>query len=330
MRVFSKSQPHLETDSTLQRDLIPVNAVLGFLKRDPHWPSILYESGYRLTMIEQPVSVPSVGTVEADIICLNRKGNHAIVWECKSGRTVEEKQARVYAALSPTDVQRTGNVTFPHPSSASAEVVYCCLSEDSKTVSTALRELGLAIPVVSLGAKAELASGQIKDTTLCKQLMAGVALPSLEEVPRFLLANTQTGKPDLARLVFPTLVSLLRRQVGRISPRQILEETFNEWACMGTDLRRHLSDLVKEILFDVCKNELQEFAQIVKASHSPKEFFIEFTAGLLGRDASARTKTFQKFERLAYGFVERLESNRPFEPAREPETGWLFPPESIS
>jgi len=99
---------------------------------------------------------------------------------------------------------------------------------------------------------------------------------------------------------------------------------------MGTDLRRYLSDVVKEILLDVCKSELQDLAQVVKATHSPKEFFIEFTAGLLGRDASGRTKTFQKFERLAYGFVERLEKNRPFEPSREPETGWLFPPESTS
>lgn len=181
-----------------------MNAVLGFLKRDPHWPSVLYESGYRLTMIEQPISVPSVGNVEADIICLNRKRNHAIVWECKSGQTVEEKQARVYSALSATDVQRTGNVSFPRPSSASVEVAYCCLSEDSKTISNALAEMKVAIPVISLGGKAELASGQMKDVAISKLFMTGVSLPPLEEVPRFLLANTHTGKPDLARLVFPT------------------------------------------------------------------------------------------------------------------------------
>jgi len=32
----------------LQRDLIPVNAVIGFLNRDRRWPSVLYELGYRL------------------------------------------------------------------------------------------------------------------------------------------------------------------------------------------------------------------------------------------------------------------------------------------
>ncbi len=304
-----------------------MNAVLGFLKRDPHWPSVLYELGYRLAMIEQPVAAPNVGTVEADIICLHRVKNHAILWECKSGRTVEEKQAHVYAALTPQDVQRTGNITFPQPGSASVDVVYCCLVEDAEDVSGMLQRLRIKMAVVSLGGKAELASGQIQDTAVHKRFMAGVALPALEEVPRFLLANTQTRRSELARLIFPTLVSLLRRQVGKISLRQVLEDTFNDWACMGTDLRRCLSDAVRELLFDVCKNELQEFTQVVKATHSPKEFFIEFTAGILGRDATSRTRTFQKFERLAYGFIERLESNRPYEPAREPESGWLFPPE---
>ncbi len=305
--------------------------MLGFLKRDPHWPSVLYQQGYRLTMIEQPISVPSVGAVEADIICLHRPRNRAILWECKSGRTVEEKQARVYAALTAVDVQRTGNITFPQPSSASAEVIYCCLSGDSENVSASLRDLGVNIPVVSLGTKAELASGQIQDAALHKQFVTGVPLPALEDVPRILLANTQTGKPELARLLFPTLVSLLRKQVGRISLHLVLADTFNDWECMGTDLRRYLSDTVKEILRDVCKNELREFAQVVKATHSPKEFLIEFTADILGRDATSRTRAFQKFERVAYGFIERLENNRPYEPAREPESMWLpFPDESDS
>lgn len=281
-------------------------------------------------MIEQPVTVPGVGTVEADVISLSRHRNHAVLWECKSGRTVEEKQARVYAAVTANDVQRTGNVTFPRSGAGSVEVAYCCLREDARDVSTALQNLGIQIPVVSLGDKAELASGQFRDVEIQRRFMAGVALPALEDVPRFLVANTHTSKPELARLIFPTLVSLLRRQIGRISVRQVLEETFNDWACMGTDLRRYLSDVVKEMLRDLCKNELKELAQLVKATHSPGEFFIEFTADILGRDATSRTRTFQKFERLAFGFIDRLEKNQPYEPGREPESLWLpgFEPES--
>jgi hypothetical protein len=274
-------------------------------------------------MIEQPIIVPGVGTVEVDIICLNRVKNHAILWECKAGRTLGEKQARVYAAIKAEDVQRTGNVTFPRPDSATIDVVYCCLNENAKAISESFQQLALTLAVVSIGKKLELVSGQVHAVNVHKCFMAGIDLPELDDVPRFLLANTQTPKVDLARLLFPTLVSLLRKQVGKVSVRLVLEETFNDWSCMGTDLRRYLSDRFKDLILDLCKNELQEYASMVKASHSPSELFIEFSGGILGSDASSRTRAFQKFERLAYGFIERVEKDRPYEPAKEAHNLWL-------
>jgi len=274
-------------------------------------------------MLEQPVTVPGAGTVEADIIALHYQKNHAILWECKSGRTADEKQAKVYAAVRPEHVQRTGNITFPKPDSATVDVVYCCLHEDAKAIVKALQQSNVALPVVSLANRAELLSGQIQDTAVGKVFMAGVELPPLEDVPRFLLANTHTSKADLGRLLFPTLVSLLRKQVSTASLRQILEETFNDWACMGTDLRRYLSRRFNDLIRDLCDNELQEYARTTKASHSPGELMVEFTGDILGRDATKRTRTFQKFEKLAYGFIERVERDKPYEPAKESENRWL-------
>ena len=284
---------------------------------------MLYRLGYRLTMIEQPITVPGTGTVEVDIICQNDDENHAILWECKSGRTLKEKQARVYAKVQAEDVQRTGNITFRKPELASVEVVYCCLKEDASHISNSLQEAGVALPVVSLADKAELLSGQIRAVKVYKGFMAGVDLPPLEQVPRFLLANTQTSESDLARLIFPTLVSLLQKQVGKISVRLLLEQTFSDWSCMGTDLRRYLNEQFKALIRDLCDNELREYAQITKATHSPGEIFIEFRGEILGRDASSRTRTFQRLEKLAYGFIERLEENKPYEPLKESQNMWL-------
>jgi len=213
-------------NGSLQRDLIPVNAVIGFLKRDRRWPSVLYELGYQLAMIEQPVNAPAIGTAELDVICLNHSRNHGMLWECKAGRTLKESQARVYAAACAEDVQRTGNVTFPDPRSASVEPVYCCLEDDARVAVETLLGWGLAIPVISLGERAVLASGRFHDAEATKRFTVGVALPPLHEVPRFLIANTHTPKWQLARAFFATLVSLLRKQSGRISLRHVLEETF--------------------------------------------------------------------------------------------------------
>jgi hypothetical protein len=141
---MSPDEPSLPTE--IQRDLVPVNAVIGFLKRDRKWPSALYELGYRLAMIEQPVSAGAVGTAEVDVICLNRRRNHGMLWECKSGRTIDERQARVYASISAEDVQRTGNVTFPYPASASVEPIYCCLKADATLLWMLLRSWDCGCP----------------------------------------------------------------------------------------------------------------------------------------------------------------------------------------
>jgi hypothetical protein len=274
-------------------------------------------------MIEQPVAVPEVGVVEADVICVHHNGNHAILWECKSGRTTDPKQARVYAAVKAEHVQRTGNVTFQRPESATVEVVYCCLEEDAETITAALAEVTVKLPVVSLGEKAALHSGQLKAGPVYKEFMGGVALPPLDLVPRFLLANTHTTKADLARPVFATLVSMLGRQTNRISPRQVFEGTFNDWGCMGTDLRRYLVERIKEILVELSKNELKDFAHTEKVAHSPGDFFLVFTGDILGRDASSRTRSFQRFAKLGEGYSERVEKNQPYEPAKGLEEGWL-------
>jgi hypothetical protein len=153
--------PETLPDAGLQRDLLPVNAVIGFLKRDRRWPSALYKLGYRLSMIDQLVTAPPAGTAEVDVICLKHTTNHAMLWECKSGKTLNGMQARVYAAITAEDVQRTGNVTFPRPTHASVEPVYCCLEAQKSAVVNALATWGLTIPVVGLGKTAQLASGRL-------------------------------------------------------------------------------------------------------------------------------------------------------------------------
>jgi hypothetical protein len=237
----------------LQRDLLPVNAVIGFLKRDRRCPSVLYERGYRLAAVDQLVSVPTAGRAEVDVVCLNHRRNHAILWECKSGRTAKEAQARVYAAATAEDVQRTGNITFPNPASASVEPAYCCLEKDSGAIVESLQSFGLDVPVVALGASAQLVRGHFKDEAVHTGFFEGVRLPRLEEMPRFLLANIHTPKDRIAAAVFATMVSLLRKQSGRFSVVHVLEETFPDWACMGTDLRRYLRSTGNEIVKELRK-----------------------------------------------------------------------------
>jgi hypothetical protein len=280
-------------------------------------------------MVEQPISVAGIGSAETDVISIKHKSNHVVLWECKSGHTVDVKQARVYAAAKAEDIQRTGNVTFQNPAKATVESAYCCLEEDSAKIVGALRLCAPAIPVVALGSKALLVNGQFQDPELTAVFTEGVALPPLEEVPRFLKANTHTPKAWIARDLLATLVSFLHKQSRKITVRQILEETFPDWVCMGTDLRRHLTSTAKEMLADACRSELQDYARVSHPKNLGGEAVVEFTVDVLGQDATTRTRLYQKLTRRTELFIERTAEGRPYDPTREPETPWLpgFEPE---
>lgn len=252
-----------------------------------------------------------------------------MLWECKSGKSVDERQAHVYAAVTAEDVQRTGNVTFPRLAGASVEPVYCCLQAEQAAIVDALSKLGSHIPVIALGEVAQLASGMLRDAEAHQLFVAGFPLPPLEEVPRYLPADAHTPREGIAPALFATMVAFLRKQRGRFSVRHLLEDTFPDWHCMGTDLRRHLASMANEMVVDLCENELHDIVQKVAAKHSPGEILVEFTVNVLGLDASARTRTFQKLARLAEGYRERVKERRSYEPGREPESMWLpgFGPE---
>ena len=220
-------------------------------------------------------------------------------------------------------MQLTGNVTFPKPSTAGVEAAYCCLEDEAEKVSGALARCAPTLPVVALGAKALLVANRFRDSDLTSVFTVGVPLPPVEEVPRFLVADTHTPKANIAREILTTLVAFLYKQSRKISLGQVLAETFPDWACMGTDLRRSLNAKSKEIITDACNFELHEFARVSHPKNLAGELVIEFTIDVLGTDATSRTRLFQKLTRKAEGFVERVAENRPYEPAREPESMWL-------
>jgi len=138
-----------------------------------------------------------------------------------------------------------------------------------------------------------------------------------------LKANTQTAKASFARDVLASLVSFLHKQSRKMTVEQVLSETFPDWACMGTDLRRHLTSTAKEILIEACSAELKDYARVLRQRNVAGAHVVELTIDVLGQDATARTRLYQKLTRKAELFVERTAEGRSFEPNKEPESLWL-------
>lgn len=60
------------------------NAMVGFSKGGPEWPSPLKEAGYDLDTIEARIAYQG-GKINPDVIFASNSELHAIITECKSG-----------------------------------------------------------------------------------------------------------------------------------------------------------------------------------------------------------------------------------------------------
>ena len=308
----------------IQKDLVPVNAVIGFLKPDGHWPPVLYDLGYRLSAIEQPVRVTENGILEVDVIGHSRRRNHGLLIEGKSGANADAPQAGKYAKASAEDVQRTGSVSFRTPATATVEPVYVCLEEDSARIITGVSKSAPGTPVVAMGSRAVLAYGKFHDGDLTAVFSEGVGLPPLEEVPRYHVASQNTPKWDIARGVFATVVAHLRRGQAAVPVSEIAEETFPMWNVMGTDLRRYLGASVRNILAELSKHELSGLIRLDSSGPVARAELLLDAESLRG-DPNVRTRRFQRLAKIGSDYIQRLKERKGFEEFQRSQNYELFP-----
>jgi len=78
--------------------LLPVNAILGLLRRGDVNPATLFEQGFVLAGLEVPIVGPG-GRVDVDIVLFRPASLHLVLLEAKSGSNIEESQATRYSGV---------------------------------------------------------------------------------------------------------------------------------------------------------------------------------------------------------------------------------------
>lgn len=78
--------------------------------RQRFWPNPLHELGYRVEVIEQNVKMRGGDTVKPDVLTVSNKNLHALVVECKGGKSIKPDQDFRYASLLPSDLSNCAKV----------------------------------------------------------------------------------------------------------------------------------------------------------------------------------------------------------------------------
>jgi hypothetical protein len=129
--------------------LRPLNAVLALVHPDGAWFHDLADQGFRLHSIELKVQ-SSAGIVVADAVLYRLDPDLVLLCEGKSGRNVEEEQAKKYAVADAAALRRGGSLPADVAQDAPVAPMFVVMNEVRSEVEAALQRWGIEAPVLSI------------------------------------------------------------------------------------------------------------------------------------------------------------------------------------
>jgi len=129
--------------------LLPLNAVLALAHEDGAWFHELADQGFRLHSIELKVQ-SSAGIVVADAVLYRLDPDLVLLCEGKSGRNLEEEQAKKYAVADAAALRRGGSLPVDVAQDAPVTPLYVVMNDVRADVEAALQGWGIETPVLSI------------------------------------------------------------------------------------------------------------------------------------------------------------------------------------
>lgn len=247
--------------------LIPVNGVLALLARDGAWFEDLADQGFRLHALELDVqSTP--GVIRADVVCYRLDPDLILLVEGKSGRNVEERQARGYAAADVAGIRARANLPndLVGRSRVGVSPLYVCLQEHREDIVAALAVLEIDAPVLSVRSGAALLDGPVPaGLQRFDRTNARLSLP-----PVRIRLDRDSPIEEFMAVLLQGIVAAAVRGETHVELADVARSVFNaHWVHMSVQARRDLTGVFKKAATQLGRGELSGFIRLEGSSSVP-------------------------------------------------------------
>ncbi|MFC1909123.1 hypothetical protein ACFLXD_04635 [Chloroflexota bacterium] len=256
-------------------------------------------------------------SVMPDLIISSRKENHSIVWESKSGRNIENDQAKRLAHINATifrdqllfNVNIGDNFVF--------DIAYACDGEQCENIKVDLDRMSNEVAVIGgfplVGFHNELGikkhSGKFNRESIDKVLTDGIVI-DLREVPTEYLRFDKDSPPsEIAPHVMTNIVAYATRQETRFSAEQIARDSCgSSWDyTYSTTVKNEIAKKIDSMLFDARQNELVGY--LTKPGKGKKIRSPKWSLSYSNRSGSALpSRRLKKLQTQCIKFVNRLKN----------------------
>jgi hypothetical protein len=232
---------------------ILTNALIGFTRSDPSWPSPLRSAGWHLNIIEPAWLVDREGEprpekIRPDLVLAADTGESVLVVDCKVG-SVQIDQLERYLLLDAARLRAQCSVVPLNDFC----ITYATIDSHAESCVRSIGTNPVALVIFS-DESVNLVHHRLPEVPLDALFRTGVDIRGLHPPTRYIPFDSDASAAD----VIPDVVSALIRFAGdgmeRFTPRDVVRDVFEDsYAFLHTSYRTELEIPVKKGLGELAK-----------------------------------------------------------------------------
>lgn len=255
-------------------ELRAVNAFFGFcVPNAGTWPSPLFERGYAVVGVEREITARVDGkpnTRVIDFACGSGELNHMLCVEAKN-RSIDEGQARTYAAVQPSDfVDQLWLTADFNAEKLDQDFTYVTGSDDCEHVMRSLAEFGIDFPVVECdGTHFGLEAGRFAIGVIDTLFREGIPLSIEHQWPdHHVRFKSDSGDAVMVAPVM-TAVAAFVLNGERFVIDDVCSRAVGHWQWCGLSEQRAFRKKIRGLVNRAAREELDPFIRIVRRTGVP-------------------------------------------------------------
>ncbi len=229
----------------MENRLVPINGLIALLSGEGGWPAALAEQGFRRHVLEAPIPT-NRGAIRADAVIYRVDPVLILAVETKSGRNLEEEQARRYNVIDGLALRRGGALPAAVARGDRVEVrpLFVALEEHRGDVTRQLASLGIHAPLLTVSGE----RAQLTDTGRAPGLEEFDVRHGAGVPPARIPVDHQSPVEELRELLAPQLVAAQARRQEFVTVSSLCEQILPEWPILSAGGQRDFVRRVEHVL----------------------------------------------------------------------------------
>jgi hypothetical protein len=237
--------------------------IIGLCKGVAALPKDLLKLGYTPHLIEHEFANSKGKQVKPEIIIQSSHCKNTLLFEFKTGGSVDIDQLQRYSGITRQDIQQRAFVN--QQCLSTFDVVYLCLSDHLQMIRRTIESSEFKPPLLSYDLstiKLELHS--FKDESLTHLFKKGLPV-KFEIIPTIFIPFHKASKDwEFAEAIIRRVICYMSDNQSRIVSGSLYKELIPEWDNLAASEQSYYENKIRDVLNSACKHGFKGYLKLSK------------------------------------------------------------------